>query len=80
MAICVPCFVIPFFLFIWRFIQPWILMFWNPEKLPQSENKTITENNDSKCPMQPATSSSSKCPMQPATSSSEVNDNVKKEQ
>jgi len=29
--VCVPCIVIPFFLFIWhKFIQPIFLRFWNP--------------------------------------------------
>ena len=27
---CVPCILIPFFLLIWRFIQPFVLRFWNP--------------------------------------------------
>jgi hypothetical protein len=29
--VCVPCIVIPFFLFIWhKFLQPIFLRFWNP--------------------------------------------------
>uniref|UniRef100_A0A224XUE6 Putative insect conserved secreted peptide n=1 Tax=Panstrongylus lignarius TaxID=156445 RepID=A0A224XUE6_9HEMI len=55
MAICLPCFVIPFFLFIWRFIQPWILMFWNSEKkLPEAQQHKViasTSTNTSSCPV-----------------------------
>ncbi|XP_004929607.1 UPF0729 protein AAEL015238 [Bombyx mandarina] len=29
--VCVPCFIIPLLLFLWhRFVQPYILRFWNP--------------------------------------------------
>uniref|UniRef100_T1HKX3 Uncharacterized protein n=2 Tax=Rhodnius TaxID=13248 RepID=T1HKX3_RHOPR len=54
MAICLPCFVIPFFLFIWRFIQPWILMVWNSEKkLPEAEHPKVTSTSSStpSCPI-----------------------------
>uniref|UniRef100_E2J7C5 Hypothetical insect conserved secreted peptide n=1 Tax=Triatoma matogrossensis TaxID=162370 RepID=E2J7C5_9HEMI len=59
MAICLPCFVIPFFLFIWRFIQPWILMFWNSEKkLPETQHPKVvasTSTNTSSCPIKSTT-------------------------
>ncbi|KAK7864954.1 hypothetical protein R5R35_004938 [Gryllus longicercus] len=41
--VCIPCFVIPFFLFIWyRYLQPIVLKFWNPWK-PVKDNKTVVE-------------------------------------
>lgn len=51
--ICVPCVLIPFFLFIWRFIQPIVLRFWNPFEKKGNENgpKDITEcSMFSSCP------------------------------
>lgn len=44
--VCVPCVLIPLFLFLWRFIQPFVLRFWNPfEKKGENDNKPkdITE-------------------------------------
>lgn len=38
--VCVPCIVIPFFLFIWhRWIQPIVLSFWNPWKSVDEKKK-----------------------------------------
>ena len=38
--VCVPCIVIPFFLFIWhRWIQPIVLSFWNPWKTVDEKKK-----------------------------------------
>lgn len=38
--VCVPCIVIPFFLFIWyRFIQPIMLKFWNPWKAVETKKE-----------------------------------------
>lgn len=28
--VCVPCFIIPVLLFVWRILQPYIQRFWNP--------------------------------------------------
>lgn len=51
--ICVPCVLIPFFLFMWRFIQPIVLRFWNPFEKKGNENgpKDINEcSMFSSCP------------------------------
>jgi hypothetical protein len=59
--VCVPCIVIPFFLFLWhRYIQPIILKFWNPWKAVEAKKETEMtsaklENNSSEengtCPV-----------------------------
>lgn len=43
--VCVPCIVIPLFLFLWhRYIQPFILRFWNPfGLLDDGSNKIISK-------------------------------------
>lgn len=29
--VCVPCFIVPVLLYLWhKFLQPYVLMFWNP--------------------------------------------------
>ena len=39
--VCVPCIVIPFFLFLWyRYIQPIVLKFWNPWKAEDTKTQT----------------------------------------
>ncbi|XKL68854.1 hypothetical protein PGB90_006623 [Kerria lacca] len=51
--VCVPCILIPFFLFLWRFIQPLVLKIWNPFEKKNNENvpKDITEcSMFSSCP------------------------------
>jgi hypothetical protein len=51
--VCVPCIVIPFFLFIWhRYIQPIMLKFWNPWKAVETKKEvqmasTKLENKNS---------------------------------
>lgn len=41
--VCVPCFLIPILLFLWhKFLQPMVLMFWNPWK-GQEEKKREAE-------------------------------------
>ncbi|CAB3365399.1 Hypothetical predicted protein [Cloeon dipterum] len=38
--VCVPCFLIPILLFVWhKFIQPIVLMFWNPWKVEDKKNE-----------------------------------------
>lgn len=38
--VCIPCIVIPVFLYIWhRFLQPFVMKFWNPWKKPTTENE-----------------------------------------
>ncbi|XP_008483080.1 UPF0729 protein AAEL015238 [Diaphorina citri] len=41
--VCVPCFIIPALLFLWRLLQPYIRRFWNP--IDQNKDKTPGENN-----------------------------------
>lgn len=38
--VCVPCILVPLFLFLWRFIQPFVLRFWNPF---EKKNETGTD-------------------------------------
>jgi hypothetical protein len=40
--VCIPCFLIPIFLFIWhRFIQPIVLAFWNPWKVEDKKDDAV---------------------------------------
>lgn len=49
--VCVPCFMIPFLLFLWRFIQPYVLMIWNPPKNEDDKDKGDGEAKDANyCP------------------------------
>lgn len=42
--VCVPCFIIPVLLFLWhKFIQPYVLRFWNPWAVKDAEGNTTTE-------------------------------------
>ena len=42
--VCVPCIVIPVFLYIWhRFLQPFIAKFWNPFG-PKEDKQVIVDN------------------------------------
>lgn len=44
--VCLPCIVIPFFLFIWhKFLQPIFLRFWNPWARVE-EGAAVDANND----------------------------------
>lgn len=46
--VCVPCFMIPFLLFLWRFIQPYVLMLWNPQK--KDEEGNVVGKDENYCP------------------------------
>lgn len=40
--VCVPCFIIPVLLFLWhRFIQPFVLRFWNPWEKKDKDGNVI---------------------------------------
>lgn len=40
--VCVPCFIIPVLLYVWhRFIQPYILRYWNPWAKKDKEGNVI---------------------------------------
>ncbi|RZF46579.1 hypothetical protein LSTR_LSTR002911 [Laodelphax striatellus] len=41
--VCVPCFMIPFLLIVWRILQPFILRFWNPWEVTDKDGKKITK-------------------------------------
>lgn len=42
--VCVPCFIIPILLFLWhKFLQPYVLRFWNPWAVKDSEGNVKTE-------------------------------------
>ena len=52
--VCVPCIVIPFFLFIWhRYLQPIVLKFWNPWKTIEEKTGKTAEQDKSNnvCPL-----------------------------
>ena len=48
--VCVPCILIPFLLFLWRFIQPFVLRFWNPFEKKGEGNKD-TPKDITECSM-----------------------------
>lgn len=40
--VCVPCFIIPVLLFVWhRFIQPYVLRFWNPWAVKDAQGNVV---------------------------------------
>ncbi|KOB66425.1 Follicle cell protein 3C [Operophtera brumata] len=40
--VCVPCFIIPALLFLWhRFIQPYVLRFWNPWAVKDEQGNVV---------------------------------------
>lgn len=42
--VCVPCFIIPVLLFLWhRFVQPYVLRFWNPWAVKDADGNVKTE-------------------------------------
>lgn len=50
--VCIPCFIIPVLLFVWhRFIQPYILRFWNPWAKKDAQGNVITKPEDTKFPI-----------------------------
>jgi Domain of unknown function (DUF4512) len=62
--VCVPCFLIPILLFLWhKFLQPMVLMFWNPWKVEEQkkgegeEAKKLDEKTPT-CPFSGAANSS----------------------
>lgn len=50
--VCIPCFIIPVLLFVWhRFIQPYILRFWNPWAKKDAQGNVITKPEETKFPI-----------------------------
>lgn len=40
--VCVPCFIVPVLLFLWhKFIQPYVLRFWNPWAVKDAEGNVV---------------------------------------
>lgn len=40
--VCVPCFIVPALLFLWhRFIQPYVLRFWNPWAVKDNQGNVV---------------------------------------
>lgn len=59
--VCIPCIVVPVLLFIWhRFLQPFILKFWNPWK-------KVTANVDAKDGTATKDDTASSCPVSNGT-------------
>lgn len=49
---CIPCFIVPVLLFVWhRFIQPYILRFWNPWAKKDEHGKVIQSPEETKFPI-----------------------------
>lgn len=49
--VCVPCFMIPFLLFLWRFIQPFVLMLWNnPKNKEGDKDSGDNQKEENYCP------------------------------
>uniref|UniRef100_A0A0L8FS40 Uncharacterized protein n=1 Tax=Octopus bimaculoides TaxID=37653 RepID=A0A0L8FS40_OCTBM len=49
--VCIPCIVIPFFLWIFhRFLRPFILKFWDPWKKPISSAADTTNSTKTSTP------------------------------
>lgn len=50
--VCIPCFIIPVLLFVWhRFIQPYILRYWNPWAKKDAQGNVITKPEETKFPI-----------------------------
>lgn len=57
--VCIPCFIIPVLLYVWhRFVQPYVLRFWNPWAKKDAQGNVITKPEDTKFPID---CSSGKC-------------------
>lgn len=42
--VCVPCFIVPLMLYIWhRFIQPYVLRYWNPWTQKDKDGKVVPD-------------------------------------
>lgn len=50
--VCIPCFIIPVLLFIWhRFLQPYVLRYWNPWAKKDAQGNVITKPEETKFPI-----------------------------
>ncbi|KAF4531827.1 hypothetical protein B566_EDAN000853 [Ephemera danica] len=75
--VCVPCFLIPIFLFIWhRFIQPIVLAFWNPWKVEDKKDDPAADKLIHPATDNDTNSTASACPVS-AMMSKTQNQNTK---
>lgn len=50
--VCIPCFIVPVLLFIWhRFIQPYVLHYWNPWAKKDADGNVINTPENTKFPI-----------------------------
>lgn len=50
--VCIPCFIIPVLLFVWhRFVQPYILRYWNPWAKKDAQGNVLTKPEETKFPI-----------------------------
>lgn len=50
--VCIPCFIVPVLLFIWhRFIQPYVLRYWNPWAKKDADGNVINTPENTKFPI-----------------------------
>ena len=67
--VCISCIVIPLVLYIWhRFLQPFVLKFWNPWGKVEDKTENTTDISKLKCPL----SKSNEAPKEVEDSSKEV--------
>lgn len=62
--VCLPCIVIPAFLFIWhKFLQPIFLRLWNPWRKLEDKPEETPETDDSKKSAEEPSGGTGKCPI-----------------
>lgn len=50
--VCIPCFIVPVLLYIWhRFIQPYVLRYWNPWAKKDADGNVINTPENTKFPI-----------------------------
>ncbi|KAG7300329.1 hypothetical protein JYU34_015919 [Plutella xylostella] len=48
--VCVPCFIVPVLLFLWhKFIQPYVLRYWNPWAVKDADGNVVPTEFPLKC-------------------------------
>lgn len=50
--VCIPCFIVPVLLYVWhRFIQPYVLRYWNPWATKDADGNVINTPENTKFPI-----------------------------
>lgn len=50
--VCIPCFIVPVLLYIWhRFLQPYVLRYWNPWAKKDADGNVINTPENTKFPI-----------------------------